>query len=143
MPYYLAPLWEVHCANTADHRRGSSKKRGETRNKTKRPIPRELRLRLKRARAARGMLQGLEEDVRGFLQRWNDRQVQLGDRQDDNDSSDDSYSDDEVVFVGRKGFRDIQGRGQEDHVMILTDDEPEGEKMVFESRVDDRAASFG
>ena len=138
MPYYLAPLWDVHSADNNNKRGSGEKDIPFNNNNNKRPIPRELRMRLKRARSACGMLKGLEEDIRGFLQRWNDKQLPAC-----SSGSEEDYSDDEVVFVGRKAFRDLDLQDQ-DHIVVMTGgDEPEDEKMVSESRADDRAAAFG
>lgn len=40
-------------------------------------IPKEVRSRLKHARSAKGLLMDLEEDVRGFLVKWNEREKRL------------------------------------------------------------------
>lgn len=148
MPYYLAPLWDVHYKRTQAN---TDRDHVTSAADAKHRVPRELRIRLKRARAARGMLQNLEEDIRGFVQRWNDRQV-VNRHSLSSSSEEDDYSDDEVVFVGRKGLRKLQEQDNghishdDDEVMVMSE-EPSlavaDEKMVFESRADDRAAGFG
>lgn len=145
MPYYLAPLWDVHYAHIAD--RHSAKKCATAENEKHR-IPKELRLRLKHARAARGMLQDLEEDIRLFIQNWNEKQVLLHGQglQDVPEYSGTSDSEDEIVFVGRnRKMHDSAERKQKfrqlrDEVVAQSERD---EKMVFESLVDDRAAGFG
>ncbi|KAL4787566.1 R3H-associated N-terminal domain-containing protein [Aspergillus varians] len=143
MPYFLAPLWDKHYAHL-DRR---SPKQAQT--KTERyHIPKELRLKLKHARAARGMLQDLEEDIRQFIERWNERQlVRQKDGLADAPSSSDEDSEDEVVFVGRNGQMhdspDRRTKLQNMRETMSSYNERDGEKMVFESLDNDRAAGFG
>ena len=141
MPYYLAPLWDVHYAHV-DHHTANDTKEG------KHHIPRELRLRLKRARAARGMLQDLEEDIRQFIQKWSEKQALLqSEGLADAPQLSDEESEDEIVFVGRNGqMHDSPARKDKLHQIreaMCSHNERDGEKMVFESDVDDRAAGFG
>ncbi|KAL2810867.1 R3H-associated N-terminal domain-containing protein [Aspergillus granulosus] len=145
MPYYLAPLWDKHYAHLD---RRTSKQVASEEKTDRHHIPKELRLKLKHARAARGMLQDLEEDIRQFIQRWNERQVlRHKDGLADAPSSSDEDSEDEVVFVGRNGqMHDSPGRKAKLQTMretMTSHNENHGEKMVFESLVDDRAAGFG
>lgn len=141
MPYYLAPLWDVHYSRMADQ---PAKKTDE-----KHRVPRELRLKLKHARAARGMLQDLEEEIRVFIQKWNEKQLltQNEGLQDAPESSAAEDSEDEIVFVGRNGqMHDTPERKQRLRQLreeMSAHNERDGEKMVFESLIDDRAAGFG
>ncbi|KAI9044237.1 uncharacterized protein KD926_001467 [Aspergillus affinis] len=145
MPYYLAPLWDVHYAHM--DRTSSNQTTKGTRNEIYH-IPKELRSKLKHTRAARGMLQDLEEDIRQFIQRWNEKQRLL--RKEglaDAPQTSDEDSEDEIVFVGRNGqMHDSPARKQKLHQMsqaMTAHNERDGEKMVFESLADDRAAAFG
>ncbi|KAL4949436.1 R3H-associated N-terminal domain-containing protein [Aspergillus filifer] len=145
MPYFLAPLWDKHYAHL--DRRTPKQAASEARTE-RHHIPKELRLKLKQARAARGMLQDLEEDIRQFIERWNARQSERQkDGLADAPSSSDEDSEDEVVFVGRNGqMHDAPERRSKLQSMretMSTFNERDGEKMVFESLVDDRAAGFG
>ncbi|CAI7620255.1 unnamed protein product [Penicillium pancosmium] len=139
MPYYLAPLWDVHYAHMAD-----THPRKNAPVEEKHRVPKELRLRLKHARAARGMLQDLEDEIRLFIQKWNEKQTLL---RSDGLQDAPSDSEDEIVFVGRNGqMHDSPER--KEALQRLRDemslhDERDGEKMVFESLVNDRAAGFG
>lgn len=141
MPYYLAPLWDVHYSKMADH--ASAHK-----NVEKHRVPKELRTKLRRARAARGMLQDLEDEIRLFIRQWNEKQLFLRSEglQDAPDSSSED-SEDEIVFVGRNGqMHDSPERKQKLHQLreqMSSHHEKDGEKMVFESLVDDRSAGFG
>ncbi|PYH97442.1 hypothetical protein BO71DRAFT_396133 [Aspergillus ellipticus CBS 707.79] len=143
MPYYLAPLWDTHYAHL---NRSSSKPTAE--NTEKHRVPKELRTKLKHTRAARGMLQDIEEDIRHFIQRWNEKQLLL--KQEglaDAPQSSDEDSEDEIVFVGRNGqMHDSPQRKEKLQQMreaMTAHHERDGEKMVFESMVDDRGAGFG
>ena len=135
VPYYLAPLWDEEKAQ---------KKKVEQRRKRfhgGKPedldpalqVPKEVRARLKRARAAKGLLQDLEEDVRVFVQRWNSK----NDERQREGFDDIDSEEDEVVFVGRNGqMHDSPGRrkGFEDLSR---------QKLVFDALAEDRSASFG
>ncbi|KAJ6161297.1 hypothetical protein N7470_004693 [Penicillium chermesinum] len=128
MPYYLAPLWDVHYAKVAD--RHAARVHAEKAAAEKHRVPKELRSRLKHARAARGMLQDLEDEIRVFILKWNDKQLYLrADGLQDAPESSPSDSEDEIVFQMREE--------------LSLHDERDGEKMVFESLVDDRTAAFG
>ncbi|KAL2832425.1 R3H-associated N-terminal domain-containing protein [Aspergillus cavernicola] len=144
MPYYLAPLWDKHYAHLD---RRSSKQVANDANIERHPIPKELRRRLKHARAARGMLQDLEEDIRQFIQRWHERQsLRQKDGLADAPSSSDEDSEDEVVFVGRNGqMHDSPARRktlQDMRETMNSHNERDGEKLVLESLADDGAAGF-
>ena len=102
-------------------------------------IPKDVRARLKRSRAAKGLLQDLEEDVRKFVKKWNDREAKLREEGlHDMPLTSDSEEDDEVVFIGRSGImHDSPGRKQrEKDEMIST------EKLVFEGTDGDKGAGF-
>jgi hypothetical protein len=88
-------------------------------------IPKEVKARLKKSRAAKGLLQDLEEEVRGWVKGWNEVELQgrasdgpaqhknlvYRSRAETMDSADSGAvvmdetddEDEEIVFVGRKG----------------------------------------
>lgn len=146
MPYYLAPLWDVHYKKMADHH--SSRKHVKSASEKHR-VPKELRMKLKHARAARGMLQDLEDDIRLFIRKWNEKQLYIRSEglQDAPEASNSEDSEDEIVFVGRGGqMHDSAERKQKLQQLreeMSSHHERDGEKMVFESMVDDRGAGFG
>jgi len=82
------------------------------------------------------MLQGLEQEVRMFVERWDMRCK----RMEEQDLIDlDSEEEDEVVFVGRNGeMHDMPSPGKSDELLQL-----EREKLVFDSLEGDHGASFG
>ncbi|KAL1847586.1 hypothetical protein Plec18170_008483 [Paecilomyces lecythidis] len=145
VPYYLAPLWDAHYA----HQDRVHSKRSAKRDEEKHQIPKELRMRLKHARAACGLLQDLEEDIRHFVQKWNEKQLMLQDEglTDAPSSADVSEDEDEIVFVGRNGqMHDSPERKRVLRQMredLRQHQERDGEKMVFESLAGDRGAGFG
>lgn len=148
VPYYLAPLWDNELAARSAAKEKSRSKKGKgikgsssTEENAPPGVPRELREKLKRARAAKGLLQELEETVRTFVASWEDKQRKEKRRRED-DGLDDAHSsdEDEVVFVGRNGaMSDMRPRISFGGI----DDDPGNEKMIFDSLEADRAASFG
>jgi hypothetical protein len=145
VPYYLAPLWDAaeFQRSIEEKMKGKSKKNNHARGsrghvspaeEAASNVPKEVRARLKRARAAKGLLQDLEEQVRMFLQKWGGKEVRC--REDglhDVDSEEE-----EIVFVGRNGvMHDSPGRKEKYHQEVGR------EKMLFEGMADDKGASFG
>ena len=144
VPYYLAPLWDA-----AEFQRGVEEKiRGKSRNQSFRHgrgytspaeeaasnVPKEVRARLKRARAAKGLLQDLEEEVRLFLHKWSEK----GERRRDDELHNVDSEEEEIVFVGRNGIvHDSPGQKEEYQPDVGQ------EKMLFEGMADDKRASFG
>jgi hypothetical protein len=107
-------------------------------------IPKEVRARLKRAKAAKGLLQDVEESVRTFVRRWNEREIRLKkDGLQDVPLTSDSEEDDEIVFVGRGGaMHDVSGRKEKDAHGWNDDGTISNEKMVFEGLDNDKGAAF-
>ncbi|KPI41136.1 uncharacterized protein AB675_8071 [Cyphellophora attinorum] len=144
VPYYLAPLWDaaefqraIEAKLTGSSRRGSTaRKRARKHGSLKFPgmspieeaasnIPKEVKARLKKSRAAKGLLQDLEEEVRGWVKGWNEAELQgrgisgptqhknlvYRPRAETTESADSGAvvldetdeEDEEIVFVGRKG----------------------------------------
>jgi hypothetical protein len=134
VPYYLAPLWDAQMVNkVAKKSEGHGKKGSATVEDPAAKVPKEVRQKLKRAKAAKGLLQDLEEEVRLFVKRWNETNTK---RQRDGFGDIDS-DEEEIVFVGRNGqMHDspTRKRFQED---------VSKEKLVFDGLVDDHGASFG
>jgi hypothetical protein len=165
VPYYLAPLWDDHLA-----RRPTSTKETSAAIDPAIQIPQTLRQTLKKARAAKGLLQDLETEIRKFAESWERKQAALtadgfGDvlskvgASSEKKSSeavwDSSSEDEEIVFVGRGGrMLDMPAspkatykkkEGLVDVQVRHEEDEEEvaREKLVFESPAADRGASFG
>lgn len=101
-------------------------------------VPKELREKLKRTKAAKGLLQDLEEEVRKFVKKWEEKEKKLeGEGLHDMDSDDE-----EIVFVGRNGQmhdRPESPRSKRE----AEEEEVKRDKVVFHSLEDDHGASFG
>ncbi|OAX78499.1 hypothetical protein ACJ72_07192 [Emergomyces africanus] len=183
VPYYLAPLWDSHFAAREQAKSNNASRKNNKKDAgsdAQSQIPKELRQRLKHARAAVGMLRDLEEEIRQFVQRYHEKQaVSLEDEEgaelDGGQSilsDDDKWEklqekgepetetekefdsdDDEIVFVGRRAGKHDAPVGHakdQDHPkntnrsnIDVLEKERDGEKMVFESLEEDRAAGFG
>lgn len=138
MPYYLAPLWDAESFEKSIERKIRGKKDGaragiSPAEEAAANVPKEVRSKLKHARAAKGLLQDLEEEVRVFLQKWNEKEAK---------SREDGFpemgsEDEEIVFVGRNGHMHDSPRREK------TFQDLQREKLVFDGLLDDRGASFG
>lgn len=114
----------------------------KTNNKTKEAadsqagkVPKELREKLKKAKAAKGLLQALEEEIRNFIKNWEEKNHDTKPATEEDVMSLDS-DDEEIVFVGRNGqMHEIPSPPNPD---IVKDD-----KLVFDSAADDHGANFG
>lgn len=141
MPYFLAPLWDAELAKRREAEEAARRARkahgGEKIDKDVGRVPKELRERLKRAKAAKPMLMELEEEVRRFVRGWEGRRERL-----ESEGLGDADSDEEeIVFVGRGGaMSDMppspKRGGNKEEVVGK-------EKLLFDSPVDDQGAGFG
>ncbi len=96
-------------------------------------VPKEVRSKLKHARAAKGLLQDLEEDVRIFLQKWNEKEA----KSREVGLHDVDSEEEEIVFVGRNGqMHDSPTRDK-------PYEDLQRNKLVFDGLANDRGASFG
>ncbi len=151
-------MWDAAEFQRAVESKLKGRRRSSTRNHGKRglntgmspmeeaaaSIPKEVRAKLKRAKSAKGLLQDLEESVRTFVHKWNEREIRLrNDGLQDVALTSDSEEDEEIVFVGRGGVmhdssgkREKTGEGWNDDGTIST------EKMVFEGLDSDKGAAF-
>jgi hypothetical protein len=146
VPYYLAPLWDAaefqrSVEAKLSHRKGSTaqqRKRMSVQEEKASNVPKEVRAKLKKARAAKGLLRDLEEVVRQFVNRWNEREMKLKEEGlEDVLISDTEGEEEEIVFVGRNGaMHDANGRK-------LDEEGFEKDKLVFEGLLEDKGASFG
>ncbi|KAI4143075.1 MAG: hypothetical protein LQ341_003026 [Variospora aurantia] len=141
VPYYLAPLWDA----TSTARAISEAKQQEAMRNRAQPVggtakvPKELREKLKKTKAAKGLLQDLEEQVRSFVQQWESKKQKPPPvSKHDLDSEDE-----EIVFIGRNGqMHDVP---QSPHAARddFDEDDVRWDKLVFDSPADDHGASFG
>jgi hypothetical protein len=135
VPYFLAPLWDAGYAKKSAARKErtqKAKKIAPEGIESVGKVPKELREKMKRSRAAKGLLQNLEEEVRKFVESWDERHKRM---EEDGIIEPDS-EEDEVVFVDRNGQMHDMPSPRES-------EELEREKLVFDSPEDDHSASFG
>lgn len=141
VPYYLAPLWDAHVAN----RKGAEAKEREAQMKRSKAtvgngkVPKELREKLKKTKAAKCLLQDLEEQVRNFVKQWKEKNK----KPTPAPKPELDLDDEEIVFVGRNGqMHDVP---QSPHAVRDDFDEEDiqREKLLFDSLADDHGASFG
>lgn len=138
MPYYLAPLWDAEAFERSIERKMKGKKQGGRAGispveEAASNVPKEVRSKLKHARAAKGLLQDLEEEVRIFVQRWNEEEA----KSREEGLHDVDSEEEEIVFVGRNG----QMHDSPTREKILED--LQRDKLIFDGLADDRGASFG
>ncbi|GAB1739611.1 hypothetical protein NU219Hw_g4560t1 [Hortaea werneckii] len=137
VPYFLAPLWDAEYARSSSERKkkmDEAKSPASKEEAEAKKVTQELRAKLKKSRGAKGLLQDLEEEVRGFVTQWDEKQRQL---EQEGLIDPDSSEDEEIVFVGRNGAMndDRRREKQEEHL--------QKDKLIFESLVDDHGAAFG
>lgn len=98
---------------------------------------------MKKAKAAKGLLKDLEEQVRLFVKKGEDQMaIQQKNKEPELDSEDE-----EIVFVGRNGqMADMppspKSKGYRDDAFDGSDD-IERDRLVFDSLAEDQGASFG
>ena len=114
--------------------REAARKQAEAGDGSAGKIPRELREKLKRTKAAKGLLKDLEEQIRIFVKNWEDQS------KDDDEHGLDS-EDEEIVFVGRNGqMNDIPSSPK---IGLEESDAERDQRLIFDSLADDQGASFG
>lgn len=137
VPYYLAPLWDQDMATRAGaekKKREATRKQAEAEGESAGKIPRELREKLKKAKAAKGLLKDLEEQVRLFIKNWEDQTKDVGEHELDSE-------DEEIVFVGRNAqMSDIPSSPK---TGFDESDAERDQRLVFDSLANDQGASFG
>lgn len=136
VPYFLAPLWDAEYARTASLRmkRAEAAKAPKTKEEaTAAKVKQELKAKIKRSRGAKSLLQDLEEEVRGFIEKWEEKQKQL----ETEGLIEPDSEDEEIVFVGRNGAMSDEKRRSRHEEQL------EKDKLIFQSLVDDHGASFG
>ena len=140
VPYYLAPLWDACSSrNTISKIEEQRKQKSARTNESQAKIPRELKERLKKSKAAKGLLQDLEKQVRKFVKDWEEKtKIQ------ENESlpSDLDSGDEEIVFIGRNGqMRDVPASPIS--TMSMDDEKLGSDQLIFQSPANDQQASFG
>lgn len=138
VPYFLAPLWDAEYARNVAARKAAATKTLQPATKEEavaQKVTADLRVKMKRARGAKGLLQDLESEIRGFVEQWEQKQRQL---EKEGLIEETDSEDDEIVFVGRNGAMSDEKRKQAQGEAKL-----EKDKLIFQSLVNDHGASFG
>lgn len=100
-------------------------------------VPKELRQKLKKAKAAKGLLQVLEEEVRKFIKTWEEKT-----RKEQQMAPEVDSEDEEIIFIGRNGqMQDIPQSPEASYYFV--EHELESDRLIFDSMADDHGASFG
>lgn len=141
VPYYLASLWDTGMRHRAEELSAARKASGAAKKagagcvdgNEKGRVPAELRIKMKKSKGAKSLLQDLEEEVRRFLREWEGEKERLG---MSGEGIELDSEDEEIVFVGRNGTMSDEQRK-------TVEKELEREKLVFDSLADDHGASFG
>ena len=137
VPYYLAPLWDQDLAARAGAektKRQSAREQAKAEDESTSKIPKDLREKLKKAKAAKGLLKDLEEQVRLFVKNWEEHRKDACEQELDSE-------DEEIVFVGRNGqMSDIPSSPK---IGLDESDAEREQRLVFDSLASDQGASFG
>ena len=144
VPYFLAPLWDVDvAARRAEEQRQARAKhdaRVAAQGGPAGQVTKDLRQTLKRAKAARGLLQELEEEVRKFVAGWEKKQEERR-RAGLHDADSDE---EEIVFVGRNAaMHDLPPSPKAGRHPPDLEDDVKREKLVYGGLEGDRHARFG
>jgi hypothetical protein len=145
VPYYLAPLWNAGLSQRAAHAQKHEDRKHQAKvNDPAVKIPKELRATFKKAKAAKGMLQDLEEQVRDFVQTWEEREL-AGQK---SEKMEIDSEDEEIVFVGRKGEMSDESPSPSSKKRKEEQEEADAaaatrEKLILESLAEDKGAKFG
>lgn len=137
VPYFLAPLWDAEYARSTQERKkraDAAKAPASKEEAAVKKVTQDLKAKLKKSRGAKGLLQDLELEVRGFVAQWEEKQRQLECEGLIDASSDE---DEEIVFVGRNGVMSDERRKERQEETLAKD------KLIFQGLVDDHGAAFG
>ncbi len=115
-------------------KREAARKQAEAEDGSAGKVPRELREKLKKAKAAKGLLKDLEEQVRLFVKNWEDQTKDVAEHELDSE-------DEEIVFVGRNGqMNDVPPSPK---IGLEESDAERDQRLVFDSLANDQGGSFG
>ncbi|CAI6337149.1 unnamed protein product [Periconia digitata] len=151
VPYYLAPLWDAGLKRqSAERKKAAEQAKAASKTVAKKPtspgiVPKELREKLKRSRAAKGLLMDLESEVRKFVAEWEEQEHEA---EKEGLPSDVDSEDDEIVFVGRSGGMSDQPpssplAASTSSLVDVKSSHTKRELMLFETPAEDLGGSFG
>ena len=122
-------------AGAEKKKRDAAHQRAQAADETTGKIPRELREKLKKAKAAKGLLRDLEEQVRLFVKKWENQAKKEIEPELDSE-------DEEIVFIGRNGkMHDMPPSPKSKN--SLDESDIERDRLIFDSLANDQGASFG
>ena len=122
-------------AGAEKKKRDAARQHAQASDESAGKIPRELREKLKKAKAAKGLLRDLEMQVRLFVKTWEDQTKK--EEKPELDSEDEN-----IVFVGRNGqMHDLPPSPKSKNSMDKND--IKRDRLVFDSLANDQGASFG
>ena len=115
-----------------------AKKSAEAKGESSSQVPRQVREKLKKAKASKGLLQELEEEVRKFVKKWDEKTKAI----DKEVPRAMDSEDEEIVFIGRNGqMHDVPPSPKAKKTPCQS--ELKSDHLVFNSLADDHGASFG
>lgn len=128
IPYHIAQYWDHGLREQVEAKTNVARKRKSS-GEGKGRVPRDLRETIKKTPGVKGWLRNLEVPVRQFL-------IDQGEAQEPKDESD--FSDEEIVFVGRKAApRDGRKKAhREVHGQAID------RGMIYDSLEDDESGAF-
>lgn len=128
IPYHVAQYWDHGLREQVEDKKNMARKR-KTLGEGKGRVPRDLRETIKKTPGIKGWVRTLEGPVRQFL-------VDQGEAQEAKDESD--FSDEEIVFVGRKA----PPRDQWKTAHREAHDRAVDRGMIYDSLEDDDSSAF-
>ncbi|KAI9662880.1 MAG: hypothetical protein M1821_007927 [Bathelium mastoideum] len=166
VPYFLAPLWDQRAAkrpSASNSRSAGARNQGrgaaEGFSKEAARVQKELRAKMKKAKGAKNLLMDLEETVRAFIQKWEEKEAELersGAFEQEEEKSDtgsldecavnsDSSDGEDIVFVGRDlAMRDLKAQKEPRQGRKKMEmEELRRGKLVYDGLLDDHGAAFG
>lgn len=140
IPYHVAQYWDRGLRQQVEDKGAASRKKKAATAKGQ--VPRDLRDTLKKTPGVKGWVRTLEEPVRHFLM---EQQAAEETTEQLDKSSESDFSDDEVVFVGRKsGSREAKAASaaawKKAHREVR--DRTVDHGMIFDSLEEDESGSF-
>lgn len=128
IPYHIAQYWDRGLREQVEDKTNIARKR-KTSSEGKGRVPRDLRETIKKTPGVKGWVRTLEAPVRQFL-------LDHGEAQEAKDESD--FSDEEIVFVGRKAApRDAWKKAHRE-----VHDHAIDQGMIYDSLEDEESGAF-
>ncbi|ROV91678.1 hypothetical protein VMCG_09239 [Cytospora schulzeri] len=157
IPYHVATFWDRGLRQQVEDKNVAAARRKKAAGNSAGKMPRDLRETVRRSPGIKGWVRSLEEPVREFLAGRGDNAAggagasaggetdEFEDVQGGDEESESDVSDDEVVFVGRKGAAAARDRARPDgwkKAHREVHDRPIDRGMIFDSLGDDESGAF-